>query len=299
MDEESRVAPGERAEGGRSLTRRQFDAVIRRATEFAAHDSEIGDLSEAELYRIAHEVGVPERHVRRALAELRTGEVGGGALDRIFGPEIIHASRTVPGTTAELAERIDRFMVAGRLLQPVRRGNGILQYRPAVDWISQVARVASATSRTYYVASAKSVEVRLEEVEPGRTIVDFQVDPGTRGDAVGGALLGGGTGGIGGGIAVGLGLAAVTPLTLAVVAGTVVGGAVVGAVTWGVGRSHQKKMRDVRAEVEGILDQLESGEPLEPPPPAWREWVKRQFHGARKLLGDMEPGDGGRDGPGP
>ena len=277
---------------GKSLTRKEFDAVIRRATELALSDTEAGDLSESELYRIAGEVGVPERHVRRALSEMRAGEVGGGPLDRLFGPEIVRASRVVPGTPRELAERIDLFLVAGRLLQPLRKGSAILQYRPAVDWVSQVARAASATSRRYYVASAKSVEVRVQETEPGWTLVEFEVDPGTRSDAMGGAFFGGGALGLGAGIAAGVGLAAVAPLVLAVVAGAALGGAALGATTVAVGRSHQRKVRDVRAEVEGILDQLELGEPLEPPPPSWREWVKRQFHGARKLLGDLDLGDG-------
>ena len=277
---------------GKSLTRREFDAVMRRATELALHDTEAGELSESELYRIARDVGVPERHVRRALAEVRTGEVGGGTLDRLFGPAVVKASRLVAEDPSELAERIDRFLVAGRLLQPLRKGSAILQYRPAVDWISQVARVASASSRRYYVASAQSVEVRLTESEPGHTLVEFEVDPGTRPDAVGSALFGGGALGLGGGVAAGFGLAVVAPLSLAVVTGTALGGVALCVTTVFVGRSHQKKVRDVRAEVEGILDQLELGEPLEPPSPSWRDWVKRQFHGARKMFGEMERGDG-------
>lgn len=282
-------------EQGRSLTRKQFEAVMRRATELALHDSDQGELSEAELFRIAGEVGVPERHVRRALTEVRSG-VGSGVLDRVFGPELVETSRAVPGSAKELSASLDRFLVAGRLLQPVRRGGQILHYRPGVDWISQVARVASATSRRYYVASAKSVEIRLEEASDERTVVEFLVDPGTRGDAMAGAFLGGGTAGVGGGIAAAFALASVAPLSLAVALGTALACAVTGGVTWAVGRSHQKKVRDVRAEIEGILDQLEAGEPLEPPPPSWQQWVRRQFHGARKLLGELE-GEEGSDAP--
>jgi hypothetical protein len=275
---------------GKSLTRREFEAVMRRATELALSesDSDSGALSEAELYRIAREVGVSERHVRLALSEVRAGEVGGGAIERLFGPEIVRASRVVPGTARQLAERIDRFMVAGRLLQPVRRGATILQYRPAVDWISQVARLASATSRRYYVASAKSVEVHLEAVEPDRTLVEFRVDPGTRSEAVWGGLLGGGTVGVAGGITAGIALTTIAPVVAAAAVGAVVGGGASTAIVWSTGKSHQKKVRDVRAEVEGILDHLEVEEPLEPPPPSWQQWVRRQFHGARKMFGEVE-----------
>ena len=280
----------------KNLSRRDFEAVMRRATELAMSESESGEFSEAELYRIAREVGISDRHVRLALAQVRAGDpASGGTLDRLFGPEIVFASRVVPGVPRDLSERIDHFMVAGRLLQPVRRGATTLQYRPAVDWISQVARLASATSGRYYVASAKSVEVRLEEVEPSRTLVEFRVDPGTRGEAVGGAFFGGGMAAVGGGIGVTLAVAAVAPVAIAVAAGAAVGGGAVSGIVWGVGRSHQKKVRDVQAEVEGILDDLELEAPLEPPPPSWQHWVRRQFHGARKLFGDMEMGLGKDD----
>jgi hypothetical protein len=275
----------------KNLSRGDFEAVMRRATELAMSESESGEFSEAELFRIAREVGISDRHVRMALTQVRSGHVAessGGTMDRLFGPAVIHASRVVPGTQRDLSERIDHFMVAGRLLQSVRRGTGILQYRPAVDWISQVARLASATSRRYYVASAKSVEVYLDEIEPGRTLVEFRVDPGTRGEAMAAAFFGGGAAGVGSGILVGFGTAMVAPFALAIAAGAVIGGGTVGGTVWGVGRSHQKKVGDVRAEVEGILDQLEVEAPLEPPPPSWQDWVRRQFHGARKLFDNLE-----------
>jgi hypothetical protein len=275
----------------RTLSRRDFEAVMRRATELAMSEAESGELSEAELFRIAHEVGISDRHVRMALAQVRSGsgaERGGGTLDRIFGPEVVHASRVVPGTPREISQRIDHFMVAGRLLTSVRRGTSILQYRPSVDWISQVARLASATSRRYYVASAKSVEVHLDEIEPARTLVEFRVDPGTRGEAVAAGFAGGGAAGVGTGVLIAFGAATFAPAALAIAAGAVIGGGAVGGTVWGVGRSHQKKVRDVRAEVEGILDQLEVEGPLEPPPPSWQDWVRRQFHGARKLFDNVE-----------
>lgn len=281
----------------RSLTRREFDAVIRRATELAAREGESGDLTESELLRIADDVGLDQRHVRKALTELRTGGLRleeGGALDRVFGPTTIRAARVVPGTSPELAHTLDEFLVAGQLLQSVRRSDRILQYRPAVDWASQVARAASSTSRRYYVASARSVEIRLEPLdEEGRTLVELEVDPGTRGDNLAGAVFGGLAAGGAAGTGVALLLAATLPLMVGVGAGIVVGTGCAAGVAWMVGRSHRRKLVDVQNEVEGVLDRLEAGESLEPPPPSWRRWVQRHFHGARKLLGDDEDDDGG------
>ena len=275
---------------GRSVTRREFDAVIRRAAELAAAETETSDgtLSESELLRIADEVGLKESHVRSALAEVRFGGGGDGPIDRLFGPSFVRASRVVPGTPEELATRLDDFLVASQLLQRVRKGLGVLQYRPALDWASQLARAASFSSRKYYVASARSVEVRLDRVDENRTQVEFLVDPGTRGDHLASTAVFGGLGSAGGGALAGWGLAAMGPIGLAVGVGVAVAGGLFGAIAFGVGRSHKRKLSEVQTEIAGILDALETGGSLEPPPASWRRWVKRNFHGVARDLRSLE-----------
>lgn len=282
---------------GRSLTRREFDAVIRRAAELSATDPSGGEgaLTEGELLRIAGEVGLPEAHVRRALAEVRSGEAGGGPIDRFFGPAVVRVSRVVNGQVDDLVIEIDEFLVASQLLQRVRKGVDMLQYRPAVDWASQVARAASFSSRKYYINAAKSVEVHLEQVDDERVLVEFVVDPGTRGEDLGGAVFGGGLAGGTAGAFSGVGLAAVAPVGLAVAGGVVVGAGLWAVIGVATGRNHRRKIEEVRDEIEGVLDVLERGDPLEPPPPSWRRWVKRHFHGvARDLMGDDDDDEGQR-----
>ena len=277
-------------EGGRSLTREEFDAVIRRAAELAASDPDTGEgrLSEVELYRIAGEVGLPEGHVRTALAEVRTGEEGGTALDRIFGPATVPASRTVPGTIADLKLELDDFLVATQLLRPVRRAPELLLYQPALDWASQLARAASFTSQKHYVASAKSVEIRFERVDDEQTLIEFLVDPGTRPEDIAGAVLGGSAAAGISGALVGVAVASALPFAFAVGAGVAVGLGVFGGVGMAAGRGHRSKVVRVRAEVEGVLDRLEAGESLEPPPASWRRWVKKQFHGVARDMTRVE-----------
>ncbi|HUF74752.1 MAG TPA: hypothetical protein VMM35_00675 [Longimicrobiales bacterium] len=266
---------------GRSLTRSEFDAVIRRAAELATSDTESaeGGLTEDELFRIANEVGLSERHVRAALSDVRGGVGQGGFLERIFGPSHVRAARVVPQGSDELADSIDDFLAGTQLLQRVRRTPTMLQYRPAVDWASQLARAASFSSRKYYVASARSVEVQLQAVEDGRTHVELLVDPGTRGDDAAGALFGGGFAGLACGGLAGWGVAAIAPLALGVAAGALVGVGTWSGITYAIGMAHKRKVAAVQNEVEGVLDALESGGSLEPPPPSWRRWVKRYFHG--------------------
>ena len=275
---------------GRSLTRKEFDEVIRRAAEIAASEPEGGGsgLTEQELFRIARDVGLEDRHVRKALAQVRSSPpTGRGPVAALYGPGYVAASRVVPGDREELSGKIDEFMVAGRLLQAVRRGDSVLLYRPAVDWASQVARAASSTSRKYYVASAKRVEVRLEGLEEGRTLVTIEVEPGTRDDYMAGGIMGGLGAGGGAGAGAGFALAAIAPVALGVAAGIAVGSVVFGGVCWISGYYHKRRLLEVRSEIEGILDRLETGGSLEPPPPSWRRWVRRHFHGvARELMGD-------------
>lgn len=282
-------------EKGRSLTRHEFDAVIRRAAELASSDGDgvEGDLTEAEVFRIAREVGLGDLHVRRALSEVQAGSDKRTVLDRIFGPTILRASRVVPGTPKELARILDEFLAGTQLLQTVRRSPNLLQYRPAQDWASQIARAASFTSRKYYTGSAKSVEVNLNAVEEGFTLVELVVDPGTRGDSVAGASVGGGAAGLltGGGAAAILTITSGVIAAVAVGAGVVVGGVVLGGITYATGASHKKKLREVQAELEGLLDRLEHSESLEPPPASWRRWVKRQFHGVAREFMSVEQRD--------
>jgi len=279
---------------GRSLTRHEFDAVIRRAAELATSDAESreAELTEADLFRIAGEVGLSESNVRRALSEVRSGETGGRGIDRLFGPASVGASRVVAGTPERIAEEMDDFLVSSQLLQSVRRSSTFLQYRPAVDWASQLARAASFSSRKYYVASAKSVEVRLEAVDDARTLVEIVVDPGTRNDHFLGAVLGGGAAGGVVGTVTGVVVASAAPVALAVGAGVLVGGALWTGIGYAVGVSNRKKLVEVRNELEGVLDALELGNSLQPPPASWRRWVKRHFHGvARDIMRDDDHDD--------
>ena len=81
------------------------------------------------------------------------------------------------------------------------------------------------------------------------------------------------------------GLTTLTPIGLAIGAGVLIGGGVWTGITYAAGQSHKRKLREVHTELEGVLDTLETGRSLEPPPASWRRWVKRHFHGvARDLM---------------
>lgn len=284
---------------GGPLTRRDFDEVMRRAAELAGDDPGGAEdaFSEAEVVRIGREVGLPERHVRRALAERRTrggGVEGGwkGALRMLLLRDEVAASRTIDRPRARIRRELDEFMVGGQLLQRVRGKDDLLQYRPAVDWVSRVARAASFRSRKHYVASSRLVEVRLERMGAQSTQVDIRVDPGIASNYRNWWVLAACTTGVAAGVGAGM---SVPPSVFAVgaflVAGVATGLLTSVVVALMAGPGFRRRVADVESEVEGVLDGLEKEKGLEPPPPAWRRWVRRHFHGVAREMMDTQHGD--------
>ena len=288
MDDGTSLAPRP-DDPGKGLSRPQFEEVIRRASELAATDAEPGtSLSEAELFRIASEVGLPAAHVKTALAEVRSRPVPSGPFQALARGPWVRVSRVVPGTREEVTAAIDRFLVGGRLLQPVRKGKEQLVYWPAKDWVSQIARAASSTGKRYYIASAKRVEVTLHPVTEDTTLVEFAVDPGIHGEHFGGAVVSSVIGGGAGGVGTTLLVAGAAPLAVGVLAGVAAGGAIMAGISYLVGRNYLSQLERVHLEVEGVLDRLERQEEPAPPPASWRQWVSRNFGGVARELGFEE-----------
>ena len=285
------------------LARRDFDWVMRRAAELATEDPGGAEdaFSDAEVVRIGREAGLPEEHVRRALAEHRARGGGGGgvvgrwawSLQLLLSRDDVSASRVIERPRARIRQELDEFMVGGQLLQRVRRKDDLLQYRPAVDWVSRVARAASFRSREHYVASSRLVEVRLERMSAGSTLVDIRIDPGIAANYRNWWVMAACVVGPMAGVAVGVGMAA--PSLLAVGAVLAAGGAAVLLSTLLVALlaapGFRRRLADVRSEAEGMLDGLERENGLEPPPPAWRQWVRRHFHGVAREMMATEQGD--------
>lgn len=263
----------------RALTRQEFESVMKRATELAASDPAGGEstLDEAEVLRIAREVGIPDAHVQQALVEVRSTDVPATVLDRWFGNAHIRVSRIVPGHRREIADSLDEFLVGGHLLSPVRKSEEVLLYRPAEDLVSRVLRAGASVSGKANWASSKEFEVRLREIGDESVAVELDVDPGIRSEFVAGGIVGGLAAGGGVGFTVGMLLSSIAmpPLGLFPVA-IAAGAAMAGGVTWMTGHSAKKKRKEVKEGLEGVLDTLEGGYQLNPPPASWRRWMNRQ-----------------------
>lgn len=271
---------------GGGVTRKDFEEVIRRAAELAQDEDSASrpEISEAELFRIAAEVGLGEEHVRQALVEVREAPPVPSGIRSFWADPWISASRVVKGNPDVVSRRVDDFLVSSRLLHQVRRSPDHMVYWPAEDWASQIARAASSTGKKYYVASAKRVEVTLKPVNEDTTWIEIRVDPGIRNDNVAGALIGGGTAGGMAGVVLAAVMLPAAPLVAGVAAGVLLGGSLFGGISWSVARSYRSQLERVKLEIEGVLDQLERGEIPEPPPSSWRKWVSRNFRGIAREI---------------
>ncbi len=273
----------------RGITRRELEAVIRRAAELYAAEAEADErISEEELLRIASELGLPTRHVRQALLELGDSPAAADSLlDRICGPATVRGMRVVPHDADRAYRTIHEYLTTREYLHPLRKKERGGWYAPAEDFVSQVARAFTRHKGRFKLSSARGVSVAVEPLESTFAHVRMEVDlSAQRRDAV---AAGATTGGIFG-VLVGAGLAAVTGGAAAEVVGTygavaagvvAFGGMVSSGIAAGVAiarNQFRKKAAWARIEVEGLLDRLEHGEPLVPPPADWR----------RRLFGGLE-----------
>lgn len=273
---------------GRAIARRDFEAIIRRAAELTLAESDAGDeLTEDEVLRIAGELGLPAHHVRQALYERPTLQTPERWHERWFGPAVLSAARTVGTRPDALRTRLEEYLATSEFLQVVRRRPNELAFTPAEDAISKVARAFSRPSSRFGLAHSQRVVVGLNPLPDARTHVRVETEFSAVRDqaAQSGVVLGTMLGVLAGG-----GLAAIAIVTTGGPAEPVlaVGGAVAGLGT-GLAlaiKAEARKFRDrlarARAELEHLLDRVEAGQSLEPPPPPWRRNLQAKLFGPRR-----------------
>jgi hypothetical protein len=268
------------------ITRRDLPAVVKRAAELAALEGDAEEqLPEEEVIRIAAELGLSERHVRQALMEGPQHEAELSFLDRQMGTTRIMATRAVPMTPDQARRALEDYMVTREYLQVVRRQSTSTTYEPADDVVSKVARGFSR-SKKHCLAAAQGVEVSVRELEPGWSHVRLRaLYPEARKVHISGATAG--TVFLGGPLATGLGVMTSAlangplPDILAVAAGAAVGittfaGAAAGF--WAIARHNFRAWRSRTVnEANGVLDRLEKGDELRPPPSPWLRKLQLKF----------------------
>jgi hypothetical protein len=272
-------------QGGRSLVRSDFEQVIRRAAELSLRDADADEqLSEAEVLRIAAELGLPVHHVQRAIFELPELSVQPRWYDRYYGGPIFSVSRVVPSQAPLTLRRIEEYLVTQEYLQIVRRRGENIALVPADDTISSIARAFTRSGARHHIARATRVLVNAHALPDDNAHVRLDVDLSkARASSANSAATAGLVGGIivGGVAAHMIGIA--TPGALGMVPEVLAfGGGLAGtfaATFTGAAKRFQGRVRAAKLELTGLLDRLEHGEKLDPPAAPWRRRLRSKFLG--------------------
>lgn len=281
--------PPDRSESSEGVTRADLEVVIRRAAELYTAEADANErLSEQEVLRIADELGLPGRHVRQALYELPRRSEPTSWVDRWYGPPWVMGTRVVPSSRDQILDRLEDYLVTREFLQVLRRQGGKASFTQAEDAISNVARAVRRPQRQWQIARARRVLVEARPMPDGDSHVRVELDIGRhRSRAV--------TGGLVSGALVGIPLAAgaffpvahmvfdVAGDTAAYAAGLAAGAGTFGAsVAAGVAIARARfraRVESARMEVAGLLDRLESGRGLDPPPAPWLRSLRSRIAG--------------------
>ncbi|UCC83291.1 MAG: hypothetical protein JSW46_20465 [Gemmatimonadota bacterium] len=261
--------------GGRYLTRRDLEAVIRRAAELeTSGGSTVPELSEADVVRIAQEVGLSEANIRRALAEHSSSAemllADRGVISRLCGSGLVTASRTVSRSAEEVTAELENYFQSHQSLQLVRRTQHTSLWEPDKSVVASVVRGLDVFGRGYKLAKrGRAVELRVVPLSEESCRITLTSDLGN--ERAGWFW--------GFGVAVGM------PLTWVWLMFILEGGFIpdpwllatpgIIASTVALARvGYRRGVERMRLVLDGLLDRLEHDEPLEPPRPSWRDLLK-------------------------
>jgi hypothetical protein len=237
----------------------------------AGRGSELPELSESDVLRIAAEVGLSEESVRRALAEHYASTGGALLADRaglagLCGPGLVGASRAVRGDAAKVRATLERHFRSYEALRLVRRLESGSLWEPERGVLATVMRSVDPFGRGYFLAKARAVEVRVVELGRGRCHVTIVGDLGREraawfwGLGIGAGLPGAASAVLVAALAGATPVAAVAPVWL-------------GGMLWLARSGYGRALERMRVGLEGLLDRLEHGESLEPLRPSWRDLI--------------------------
>lgn len=263
-----------------ALDRLAVERVLARATELQLGQPDgTGLLTEEQILELGREVGLSPAALKQALAEERTRlalPVEGGAAARLFGPRVVHATRTVPGTPTSVLALLDVWMSRDECLQSRRRFPDRATWEPRRDLMGSLRRGLNLGGRGYALTRAAEVGATVVTVDEGRALVrlDADVSP-SRNARVQGAVATTATGvATGGTLAVLASMVVVGTAAAAAAVATVAALPVVAGVgiSYAIARGHSGTAARVQLALEQILDRLEHERGAVRLPPMGRPW---------------------------
>ncbi|MBI1723060.1 MAG: hypothetical protein HYR48_04045 [Gemmatimonadetes bacterium] len=245
----------------RRIDREALERIIQRAAELQAGEMDTGEgMTEPELLKLGAEVGIPSKYLRQALYEERA-DAGvaeeGGFLARWIGPGRVSAGRVVPGDRTAVEQALEHWMIETEALAVKRRLPDATVWERQKGFFAEMKRGFGVGGRSYELAKAQDVTVRVTQLEPGFCHVEMTADltPTRGGAAVSAVAATGALGLVGIGMvslvsSVGALLAPLALVPLAAAAGSPLLAS----------RAYRRRRERMQLNQEQVLDRLERGE---------------------------------------
>jgi hypothetical protein len=240
------------------LHRAALERVLLRAAELQAVSADVPEtLSEDELVALAGEVGISPTALRQALAEERMRVVlpeERGLLAALEGPATFVAARVVPGTPAEVLEKLDQSIQREENLLERRRFPDRIVWGPRGGFAGAFREITRLDGRGFPLVRADEVSATVVASQPGRVHVRIEA-------SLAGRRLGAAQNGVFG-VVVGAGGAAALVAMSVFAPLAILGGAALAASSlWLTRGSYRRDARNVQLAIEQALDRLEFATP--------------------------------------
>jgi hypothetical protein len=252
----------------RRLTATEVEAVLRRAVELQARESDTrsaaeGGMTDSELIRIGEELGLSPRHVQQALVETSEHVPAEDTwFGRGFGPATVRASRLVARDAESARADLDTYLRDRECMVVHRRFPEHAVYVQGSGVSAAIQRAAAQMSGRYALLNVEQIEVGVRPVDERTCMVSLAIDlRGQRTGLVAGGLVTGG--GAGSAAAVFLAIAVAPPVAA-------LGAPLLAASLLGFRSIYRHTYRKTQGQLESVIDRLEHGE-LMPPGQGWRQ----------------------------
>ncbi len=239
------------------LPRAALERVLLRAAELHTAQGELPEvMTEADLLKLAEEVGIAPLAVRQALAEERmrvTLPEERGMLAAVVGPAGFAASRVVGGSAKDLLARLDRAMESDENLTERRRFPDRVVWGARGGFAGAVRGLVRLDGRGFPLTKADEVSATVLQVEAGKVHVRLEASMATRRART---LRNGLLGVLGGGVVTAALLAMSVMAPLAIAAGAVLAVSAPQLAR----RGYRRDAQATQLTIEQTLDRLEFGD---------------------------------------
>ena len=246
--------PGRVADRLDRLTAEQADEVMRRAIRLQDDSAEpdFGTFDVETLRAAAAELGIPQRHLERALAEQRAGLLESppraGAFDQLLGITDLDQSTVIVGSKAEAERAVTTWLSKHEGMRVIRRSSDGATWEKDTRPLTSLRMGLGLTDGSKALREVGTVEHSVRSLDEGEQFVSIKADP-EKLRSVGGVLMALAAAlALTGGVAIAAGTGSILAgIVTALLAGAALGAAVVGGVRSWAGRIRRAAERAIDA----------------------------------------------------